>query len=69
MYSLSIIDVVFDILFYNGRSLINNTLKERLALLEIAVKNQKNHMKLIPRVELKTKEDIMEKLDEAIKNQ
>ncbi|KAG2197468.1 hypothetical protein INT47_003076 [Mucor saturninus] len=61
--------VVFDILYYSGRSLINNTLKERLALLDIAVKNQKHHMKLIPRVELNTQEEIMEKLDEAVKNQ
>ncbi|KAI9344740.1 ATP dependent DNA ligase domain-containing protein [Pilaira anomala] len=61
--------VVFDVLFYNGKSLINNTLKERLSLLDITVKNQNNHMKVIPRVELNTQEDIMQKLDEAVKNQ
>ncbi|KAI9273429.1 ATP dependent DNA ligase domain-containing protein [Helicostylum pulchrum] len=61
--------VVFDVLFYNGKSLINNTLRERLFLLDITVKNQNNHMKLIPRVELSTQEEIMQKLDEAVKNQ
>lgn len=60
---------MFDILLYNGRSLINNTLRERIALLDVVVKNQKHHLKLIPRVELNTQEDIMEKLDEAVKNQ
>lgn len=67
--NISSLDVVFDILFYNGRSLINNTLRERIALLDVVVKNQKHHLKLIPRVELNTQEDIMEKLDEAVKNQ
>ncbi|KAG2236091.1 hypothetical protein INT48_006107 [Thamnidium elegans] len=61
--------VVFDVLLYNGKSLINNTLKERLSLLDITVKNQNNHMKLIPRVELSTQEEIMQKLDEAVKKQ
>jgi ATP-dependent DNA ligase len=62
------VDVVFDILFYNGKSLINNPLKERLALLNIAVQNQNNHLKLIPREDLITMEEVMKALEEAILN-
>jgi ATP-dependent DNA ligase len=60
---------VFDILYYDGNSLIDFPLKHRLELLNTSIKNQNNHLRLLPRKELNTLDDIYNELDEAVKRQ
>lgn len=61
--------VVFDILYYDGKSIINNPLEERLQLLNMVVKNQNQHMMLMTRQKMSTMEEIQLALEEAIKKQ
>lgn len=63
------LDVVFDILYYDGKSIINNPLEERLQLLNMVVKNQNQHMMLMTRQKMSTMEEIQLALEEAIKKQ
>ena len=64
--------VVFDVVYWNGQSLLNWTLSERAALLkkEILINPIKGFFEIIERFDLKTcTTDITEALDEAVQEQ
>jgi ATP-dependent DNA ligase len=63
------IDIVFDIIFYDGKSLINNPLEERINLLNLVIQTQNQHLMLMTRQTMSTMEEVALALDEAVKKQ
>ncbi|KAI9468089.1 MAG: ATP dependent DNA ligase domain-containing protein [Benjaminiella poitrasii] len=59
---------VFDILMLNGLPLMGHTLEERLRVLYSVVKEQEPYLKLLPRKEMETKEQVMDELEKALLN-
>ncbi|XP_076038794.1 DNA ligase 4-like [Oratosquilla oratoria] len=63
---LQVCFVVFDIIYLNGTILTNLPLRERLEKIPTVVNSKEGRIMISPRVQVKTKEDVVRVLNEAI---
>ncbi|ORY95305.1 ATP dependent DNA ligase domain-domain-containing protein [Syncephalastrum racemosum] len=60
--------IVFDIVYCNGRPLLEYALKDRLRVLNSVVTEKRGHLNILRRQEKSTHDDILEALEKAIAN-
>ncbi|ORY37420.1 ATP-dependent DNA ligase [Rhizoclosmatium globosum] len=58
--------IVFDLLYYNGKSLLESPLQARYNLLKSVIKEKKNKMELLTHVEGTTTDDVIKALDASM---
>ncbi|KAJ3068801.1 DNA ligase (ATP) [Podochytrium sp. JEL0797] len=58
--------IVFDIVFYNGKSMLTSPLTDRYKLLKGVIREKKNKMEILPHVEGVSTEDVINALDASM---
>jgi DNA ligase-4 len=62
------LDIVFDLLFVNDKSILGLTLKQRFTLLQRCIKPKEKQVEIVQQKPVKSVEDIIDALDIAIMN-
>ena len=64
--SNSLLVVVFDIIYCNGVSIIEQPLSERIGILPKIIQEKKGYLEILPNTEASSVQDIIDELDKAV---